>query len=107
MAEPDEQQLALEKEILSQAQKFAAERGLHLNPDEKQLAAVIRGLARNRLRWGEQYCPCRIRTRDPEKDRQIICPCEFQEEEISVQGCCHCRLFYKDENEPVTSAESP
>jgi ferredoxin-thioredoxin reductase catalytic subunit len=83
------------KEARTRAKVYAKEKGFVLNVDEKQLDAVLRGLARNKERFGEAYCPCRLRSGDPEKDRIIICPCVYHEEEIEEQGVCHCRLFFK------------
>ena len=85
---------ALYQEILSWARKYAEEKGLVLNADDRQFNAVIRGLVRNRLKHGERYCPCRIRSGDPEKDRLIICPCAYHEDEIEDEGHCHCNLFF-------------
>lgn len=81
------------------ARKYAKERGWVLNPEEKQLNTVLRGLARNRERFGEQYCPCRLRSGDAEKDAIIICPCIYHEEEIEETGKCHCNLFFRKKNE--------
>jgi len=87
---------ALYDEILSWVGEYARDKGLALNPDDRQLRAVIRGLVRNRLKHGEKYCPCRIRSGDPEKDRLIICPCSYHEEEIEGEGHCHCNLFFRN-----------
>ncbi|MDD1661458.1 MAG: ferredoxin:thioredoxin reductase [Methanomicrobiales archaeon] len=84
----------LYQEILSWVRKYAGEKGLVLNKEDRQLTAVIRGLVRNRLKHGEKYCPCRIRSGDPEKDRLIICPCAYHEDEIEGEGHCHCNLFF-------------
>jgi ferredoxin-thioredoxin reductase catalytic chain len=86
---------ALYRDILSWIRRYAKEKGLALNPDDRQFRAVVRGLVRNRLRHGERYCPCRIRSGDPEKDRLIICPCSHHEEEIAAEGHCHCNLFFR------------
>jgi len=85
---------ALFKEILSWVTEYAKEKGLALNIDDRQFNAVIRGLVRNRLKHGERYCPCRIRSGNPEKDRLIICPCAYHEDEIESEGHCHCNLFF-------------
>lgn len=90
-----EEEEPLYQEILSWVRRYAEEKGLALNTDDRQLTAVIRGLVRNRLRHGERYCPCRIRSGDPEKDRLIICPCAYHEEEIEGEGHCHCNLFFR------------
>lgn len=85
----------LEGEILAWAKEYAALHGYELNPDEKRLRVVIKGLARNLAKHGARYCPCRIRTGDQEKDRLIICPCIYHEKEIADQGMCHCNLFFR------------
>jgi len=86
---------ALYQEILSWARRYAKEKGFALNTDDRQFTAVIRGLVRNRLKHGERYCPCRIRSGDPEKDRLIICPCAYHGQEIEGEGHCHCSLFFR------------
>lgn len=74
-----------------------------LNPDKKVLDAVIRGLARNEKKFGEWYCPCRLRSGDKEKDRAIICPCIRHKDEIAQDGYCHCQLYdRKDVAEKMT-----
>ena len=85
----------LEEQILTWAKDYAQKNGWSLNPDDKQLRTVIRGLARNTLRFGERYCPCRLRSGDAEEDRKIICPCIYHRDEIEKEGHCHCNLFFK------------
>lgn len=91
------EQDAATEEMLAWAQSEADRCGLRLNPDERQRGTVIRGLVRNRERFGAQYCPCRIRSGDPEKDAAIVCPCVHREEEIDAAGRCHCNLFFATE----------
>ncbi len=59
-----------EKEILAWATEYAKTHGYRLNSEEKRLDGVIRGLARNKQRFGARYCPCRIRSGDMEKDKR-------------------------------------
>jgi ferredoxin-thioredoxin reductase catalytic chain len=73
---------------------YAKEHNFRLNPDTEKLRNVLRGLIRNRERFDEQYCPCRIRSGDIEKDKAIICPCIYHEQEIDLEGHCHCNLFF-------------
>ncbi|MDD1653775.1 MAG: ferredoxin:thioredoxin reductase [Methanomicrobiales archaeon] len=89
-----------EEAMLRWARKYAKEKGWMLNPDRDKLRVVIRGLARNRKRFGEQYCPCRIRSGDAEKDRAIICPCAYHEDEVAREGQCHCRLYFAGTGSP-------
>jgi len=85
-----------EAEMLAWAKDYAQHHGWVLNSDEKQLGTVIRGLVRNRNRFGRPYCPCRLRSGDQEKDRAIECPCVYHRDEIEHQGSCHCRLYFKN-----------
>ncbi len=87
------------EEIRTWAEQYATEHGWVVNPDPKQLSAVLRGLARNRNRFGEAYCPCRLRSGEKEKDKVLICPCSFHQDEVTGQGHCHCRLFFQNEGE--------
>ena len=80
--------------ILADSEEYARKRGWVLNPDKKILTTVIRGLARNKEKYGEQYCPCRLRSGDKEKDKANICPCIYHEAEIAKDGHCLCRLFF-------------
>ncbi|HQP71794.1 MAG TPA: ferredoxin-thioredoxin reductase catalytic domain-containing protein, partial [Methanoculleus sp.] len=45
----------------NRAKEYAKERSYILNPDERHLETVLRGLARNEERFGAAYCPCRLR----------------------------------------------
>lgn len=85
-----------EEEMLTWVKAYAKKHGYALNPDEKQLGTVIRGLVRNKGKFGRRYCPCRLRSGDEEKDRAIECPCVYHKEEIEKDGSCHCRLYYRE-----------
>lgn len=93
--EPDEEEEKAIEEVRAWAEAYARDRGWSLNPNPKQLRTVLRGLVRNKTRTGEPYCPCRLRSGDPEKDRTIICPCFYHIDEVTGTGHCHCRLFFR------------
>ncbi|MDH7593139.1 MAG: ferredoxin-thioredoxin reductase catalytic domain-containing protein [Methanomicrobiales archaeon] len=84
----------MEEAIRRWVGEYAARHGWRLNPDQKVLDVVIRGLTRNCRKFGKPYCPCRLRSGDPEKDREIECPCIFHRNEIGSDGHCHCNLFF-------------
>lgn len=84
-----------EKDLLESAKKYAEEKELKLNPNEKTLNGIIKALMRNKEFKGKPYCPCRIVTGDKEKDKDIICPCVFSRGEIEIQEHCKCNLFFK------------
>jgi len=84
-----------EDEMLKWAKGYANKQGWELNTDQKQLATVIRGLVRNKKKFGRPYCPCRLRSGDEEKDLAIECPCVYHKDEVSRDGHCHCNLYFK------------
>lgn len=83
-----------EKEILSTSQEYAKKRGFSLNESKKILGAVIKGLAKNREKYGKAYCPCRAITGNSEEDKKNICPCIYHLDEIKKDGHCKCQLFF-------------
>lgn len=68
-----------------------------LEPDETMLNDLIEGLAINKERFGYRSCPCRLATGEKEKDRDIICPCQYSEPDIKEYGHCYCALFLSKE----------
>lgn len=82
-------------ELLEKSKKHAEDKGIKLNPNSKIVTAILNGLLRNEERFGELYCPCKMRTGDKEKDKAIICPCRDSMKEIERDGHCTCRLFWK------------
>jgi ferredoxin-thioredoxin reductase catalytic subunit len=87
----------LQIKVAQWAENYALEKGWVLNPDPKQRGAVIKGLAHNTKKFGAAYCPCRIRSGDPEKDKLIICPCIYHQDELDQAGHCTCNFFYDKE----------
>ena len=67
--------------------------GYHLNPDRNLALEVLAGILTNRERYGYDSCPCRLVTGDREKDRAIICPCHFREEDVARYDRCYCGLY--------------
>lgn len=83
------------KDLLEMAENHAQEKGFNLNPNDKIVEVILVGLLRNEAEKGELYCPCRRPSGDKEKDKEIVCPCVFHEDEIKNDGHCHCFLFVK------------
>ncbi len=92
--DPDTDSGKLEEAIHRATAGYAEDHGWELNPDSRVLDLVIRGLVRNCKRFGKPYCPCRIRSGDPEKGQDIICPCIYHQDEVIKDGHCHCNLFF-------------
>ena len=67
--------------------------GYHLNPDAQFCKDLVRGLIINEDRYGYQSCPCRLSVGDIEKDRDIICPCDYRDSDLNDYGACYCGLY--------------
>ncbi|MEO0131125.1 MAG: ferredoxin-thioredoxin reductase catalytic domain-containing protein [candidate division WOR-3 bacterium] len=73
--------------------KEAEEGGYFLNPDEEFTKSLIEGLLINQERYGYFACPCRLASGDKEKDLDIICPCDYRDQDINEYGNCYCGLY--------------
>lgn len=73
--------------------KFAKSRGWELNKDKESVMFILEGLLENEKRYGYRACPCRLHWGDKEKDKDVICPCEYSAEDIEEYGSCYCTLY--------------
>lgn len=107
---PDEWKVALEhfipkpkkekntKDVLEYVQRVAKIRGWKLNPNiDGTFDLLIEGLKTNFNRYGYYNCPCRESNNNKQLDRDIICPCDYAEQDIKEYGHCYCALYF-DQN---------
>jgi ferredoxin-thioredoxin reductase catalytic subunit/rubredoxin len=71
--------------------------GYLLNPDLEFTMALVDGLVKNTERYGYQSCPCRLSEGSREKDRDLICPCDYRDADLSEYGACYCGLYVSKE----------
>jgi len=91
-SEGEEFKRALEQ--VSRSAHLYARKGPHrLNPDLATVHNVLEGLARNKVKYGRAYCPCRPVRAVPALDSQNICPCRSHPSDIARDGACGCGLF--------------
>jgi ferredoxin-thioredoxin reductase catalytic chain len=74
----------------------AEQSGYHLNPDEAFVKDIVRGLLENVQRFGYQACPCRLASGKKDEDRDIICPCDYRDADITDHGACYCALYVSE-----------
>lgn len=67
--------------------------GYFLNPDTPFTRDLVKGLLTNEERYGYWACPCRLADGTREMDRDIICPCDYRDADISEHGRCYCALY--------------
>ena len=92
------------EEARKRAERDATRNRMYLCPVPDLLNDLLKGLAENEERYGYPSCPCRIASGDIEKDRDIICPCDYRDPDVEEYGQCYCALYV---NEPVYKGEQP
>jgi ferredoxin-thioredoxin reductase catalytic subunit/rubredoxin len=76
--------------------KEAEAAGYHLNPDLEHTKELVRGLLTNEKRYGYWACPCRLASGDKEDDLDIICPCDYRDQDIEEYDACYCGLYVSE-----------
>lgn len=92
---PDVSENLLDKrhnELIQEAKKS----GYNLNPDTVFTRGLVEGLLINANRYGYESCPCRLSLGDKEFDLDIICPCDYRDDDLSEYGACFCGLYVSD-----------
>ncbi len=75
-------------------------KGYFFNRDKKRVFELLEALVTNKERYGYMSCPCRLSLGEREKDRDILCPCEYRSPDVEEFGSCYCNLYVsKDWNE--------
>jgi len=87
-------EITLEK-VRQRAEADARTNGYYLNPDPKFLQSLLEGLKRNEERYGYPSCPCRLASGKFEVDRDIICPCDYRDPDVTEHGACYCALYVR------------
>jgi ferredoxin-thioredoxin reductase catalytic subunit len=85
------------KEVSTFTEMVAKKQGWILNRDKDHLDIIINGLTRNYNRYGYFPCPCRDSDGDKNRDKDIICPCDYSRPDIEEYGHCYCGLYFDAE----------
>lgn len=67
-----------------------------INPDQRLIDDLLRGLVINEKRYGYKVCPCRLAAGKYQMDCDIICPCSYCFSDVEKYGKCYCSLFVSD-----------
>jgi ferredoxin-thioredoxin reductase catalytic chain len=68
--------------------KEAEANGYHLNPDVEFTKQLIKGILINEKRYGYWNCPCRLASGEKQEDLDIICPCDYRDQDVAEYGTC-------------------
>jgi ferredoxin-thioredoxin reductase catalytic subunit len=81
-------------ETLKQANE---KKNIFFNKDRDLVFELLESLVVNKERYGYMACPCRLACQDREKDKDIICPCEYRARDLEEYGACYCGLYISKE----------
>lgn len=62
--------------------------GYRLNPDIEFTKELVKGILENDKRYGYWNCPCRLAAGDKHEDLDIICPCDYRDQDLVDYGTC-------------------
>ena len=87
--------LTLEKVALF-TRNAADKNGWLVNPDDDFRESVVEGLFSNYEQFGYLQCPCREAWGERERDRDVICPCDYCDSDVEEYGHCYCGLYVSE-----------
>jgi len=85
------------QQLYEMLKKVQEPKGYFFNNDMEKVFELLQGLLVNKERYGFMVCPCRLSSGDREKDRDIICPCEYRTPDVKEYGTCYCSLYVSKE----------
>jgi ferredoxin-thioredoxin reductase catalytic chain len=84
-------------QLYEMLKKLQEPKGYFFNRDRERVIDILRDLLVNRGRYGYMSCPCRLASGDRERDKDIICPCEYRAPDVEKYGSCYCNLYVSQE----------
>ena len=72
-------------------------KGYYFNKDTSLTMGLLEQLLITKARDGYMTCPCRINNGKYELDKDIICPCEYREQDVAEFHSCFCGLYVSKE----------
>jgi ferredoxin-thioredoxin reductase catalytic subunit len=85
------------EELHERLRKVNEPKGYFFNKDRERTLELLEGLLINKDRYGYMACPCRLAADDRERDKDIICPCDYREPDVAEFGSCFCNLYVSKE----------
>ncbi len=81
------------KQLYEALKKSQEAKNIYFNKDKDLVFELLESLVLNKERYGYMACPCRLACGDREKDKDIICPCEYRQADLEEFGACFCGLY--------------
>jgi ferredoxin-thioredoxin reductase catalytic chain len=80
-------------ELYCKLHDFNSKHGYFLNSDIDFSKDLVHSLLVNEKRYGYEACPCRLASGVRAEDIDIICPCNYRDQDITDFGSCYCGLY--------------
>jgi ferredoxin-thioredoxin reductase catalytic subunit len=84
------------EKLYENLRKTQEPKGYFFNKDKEKVLELLESLLINKKRYGYMACPCRLASGKRELDRDILCPCEYREEDVAEFGSCYCSLYVSE-----------
>ena len=81
------------KQLYETLKKSQEAKNIYFNKDRDLVFELLESLVLNKERYGYMACPCRLACGDREKDKDILCPCEYRQADLDEFGACFCGLY--------------
>ncbi|MFC1817243.1 ferredoxin-thioredoxin reductase catalytic domain-containing protein [Thermodesulfobacteriota bacterium] len=81
------------EQLYEMLKKVQEPKGYFFSNEKEKVFELLQGLIANKERYGYMVCPCRLACGNREKDRDIICPCEYRAPDVEAYGSCYCNLY--------------
>lgn len=82
--------------LFEKLKKVQEAKGYYFNTEKERVMDLLEALITNKDRYGYMACPCRLADGDRDKDRDIICPCDYREPDVQEYGSCYCNLYVSE-----------
>ncbi|KAF1073970.1 ferredoxin-thioredoxin reductase catalytic domain-containing protein [Halodesulfovibrio sp. MK-HDV] len=85
------------EKLYEMLKKIQEPRGFFFNKDMSMTLPLLESLLVNKEEYGYMACPCRLPNGEFDKDRDIVCPCEYRDPDLEEFGVCYCGLYVTEE----------
>lgn len=85
------------QQVSRMAEAYVARGPFVFFPDEVRVRSILKGLAKNKAKFGVAYCPCQPQEEVLSSGRKWVCPCTPHAADIAARGYCDCALFASEE----------
>jgi ferredoxin-thioredoxin reductase catalytic subunit len=75
--------------LYERLKREAESNGYYLNPDVEFAKELVRGLLTNEKRYRYRACPCRLASGNKNEDLDIICPCDYRDQDLTDFNTCY------------------